>query len=63
MQKCIKYGVTRINVNKIVMNPYFDYAETNTGKKPLTELMNEGTEIIQKAIEEWMDHIGSSGKA
>jgi fructose-bisphosphate aldolase class II len=63
MQKCIRYGVTRVNVNKIVMNPYFDYAEKNTGKKPLTELMNEGTEIMQKAIEEWMDHIGSSGKA
>ena len=63
MQKCIKYGVTRVNVNKLVMNPYFDYAEQNTGKKPLTALMDEGTEHIQKMCEEWMDHIGSSGKA
>lgn len=63
MQKCIKLGVTRVNVNKLVMDPYFEYAEKNTGKKPLTELMNEGTDLIQKMCEEWMDHIGSSGKA
>ena len=63
VQKCIKYGVTRINVNKIVMNPYFDWVEKNTGKKPLTELVGEGTALIQRTVEEWMDHIGSSGKA
>ena len=63
MQKCISYGVTRVNVNKLVMDPYFEYAEKNTGKKPLTSLMNEGTDLIQKACEDWMDHIGSSGKA
>ena len=63
MQKCIQRGVTRVNVNKLVMDPYFDYAKENTGKKPLTELMNEGTDEIQRMCEEWMDHIGSSGKA
>lgn len=63
MKKCIERGVTRVNVNKLVMNKYFAYAEKNTGKKPLTELMNEGTAEIQRMCEEWMDHIGSSGKA
>lgn len=63
MQKCIAHGVTRVNVNKIVMDPYFEYAEKETGKKPLTNLVSEGTDIIQKKCEEWMDHIGSSGKA
>ena len=55
--------MTRVNVNKLVMDPYFDFAEKNTGSKPLTELVAQGTDIIQKACEEWMDHIGSSGKA
>lgn len=63
VQKCIKYGITRINVNKIVMDPYFEWIEKNTGKKPLTELVSEGTAIIQKTCEKWMDIIGSSGKA
>ena len=63
LSKCIERGVTRINVNKLVMNPYFDYVERNTGKVPLTELMNKGTSLIQEACEEWMDHIGSTGKA
>ena len=63
MKKCIAHGVTRVNVNKLVMDPYFDYGAKHTGKKPLTELMSEGTDLIQKACEEWMDIIGSSGKA
>ena len=63
MNKCIQRGVTRVNVNKIVMNPYFDYANKYTGEKALTELVAEGTDIIQKGCEEWMDHIGSSWKA
>jgi fructose-bisphosphate aldolase class II len=45
------------------MNPYFDWVEQNTGKTPLTGLVSEGTALIQKTCEEWMDHIGSSGKA
>ena len=63
MRNCFQLGVTRVIVNKLVMDPYFEYAEKNTGKKPLTALMNEGTDLIQKACEEWMDIIGSSGKA
>ena len=63
MQKCIDRGVTRVNVNKLVMDPYFEYTAEKTGKVPLTEQMNTGTDLIQKACEEWMDYIGSSGKA
>ncbi len=63
MKKCIDLGVTRVNVNKLVMEPYFDYVNEHTGKKPLTSLMDEGTDTIQRMAEEWMDHIGSSGKA
>lgn len=63
MQKCIDRGVTRVNVNKLVMDPYFEYTSQKTGKVPLTEQMVEGTNLIQKAAEQWMDWIGSSGKA
>ncbi|TKA76080.1 hypothetical protein B0A49_03009 [Cryomyces minteri] len=63
LQKCIKSGVTRINVNKLVLHKYNAYVEENTGKVPLTELMEKGTQLIQGLIEEHMDNIGSTGKA
>jgi fructose-bisphosphate aldolase class II len=63
MAKCIERGVTRINVNKLVLSDYNAYVEENTGKVPLTQLMEKGTELIQKQTEGWMDAIGSSGKA
>lgn len=63
MTKCIERGVTRINVNKLVLSDYNAYVEKNTGKVPLTKLMEEGTSLMQKQMEGWMDAIGSSGKA
>lgn len=63
MAKCIQRGVTRINVNKLVLSKYNAYVEENTGKVPLTQLMENGTTFIQKQMEDWMDAIGSSGKA
>lgn len=63
MQKCIKHGVTRINVNKLVLDEYYAYTAEYTGKVPQTELIAKGTELTQKACELWMDRIGSSGKA
>ncbi|KAK0270005.1 hypothetical protein LTR35_014471 [Friedmanniomyces endolithicus] len=63
MRKCIDRGVTRINVNKLVLSEYNEYVAQNTGKVPLTQLMDKGTDLIQQACERWMEHIGSSGKA
>jgi fructose-bisphosphate aldolase class II len=63
MSKCIERGVTRINANKLVLSDYNDYVDQNTGKVPLTQLIEEGTMKIQKQMEWWMDNIKSSGKA
>ncbi|KAF2717003.1 aldolase [Polychaeton citri CBS 116435] len=63
MEKCIDRGVTRVNVNKLVLDKYNHYVAENTGKVPLTKLMEEGTALIQELVEEWMDHIRCSGKA
>ena len=62
-RKCIDRGVTRINVNKLVLSDYNDYVAETTGKVPLTQLMEKGTDLIQQSCEKWMDIIGSSGKA
>lgn len=63
MAKCIERGVTRINVNKLVLDKYNKYTTDNWGKVPLTQLMEKGTDLIQELTEGWMDAIGSSGKA
>lgn len=61
--KCIERGVTRVNANKLVLEDYNNYIAENTGKIPLTQVIEEGTTKIQKQLEGWMDSIGSSGKA
>jgi fructose-bisphosphate aldolase class II len=63
MQGCIKGGMTRCNVNDLVLHKYSKYVAENTGKTPLTELMAKGTSLIQELIEYQMDVMGSSGKA
>nr|POE47183.1 putative fructose-bisphosphate aldolase [Quercus suber] len=63
MAKCVERGVTRVNVNKLVLSKYNKYVADNTGKIPLTQLMEQGTALIQELCEQWMDHLGCSGKA
>ncbi|APA14481.1 hypothetical protein SS1G_06400 [Sclerotinia sclerotiorum 1980 UF-70] len=63
MRQCIKGGMTRCNLNDLVLNAYNKYVAENTGKVPLTELMERGTSLIQELIEHQMDIIGSTGKA
>ena len=63
IRNCIKGGMTRINVNDLVLHTYNKYVAENTGKVPLTELMAKGTDLIQELIEYQMDIMGSSGKA
>lgn len=63
MQGCIKGGMTRCNVNELVLHKYSKYVAENTGKVPLTELMAKGTSLIQELIEYQMDVMGSTGKA
>jgi fructose-bisphosphate aldolase class II len=62
MQNCIKGGMTRCNVNELVLHTYSKYVAENTGKAPLTELMAKGTDLIQELIEYQMDVMGSTGK-
>lgn len=63
LNKCIERGVTRVNVNKMVLSDYFDYVHANTGKVPLTELLEKGTSLIQAQCEYWIDNMGCAGKA
>lgn len=50
-------------MNELVLHKYSNYIAENTGKVPLTELMANGTDLIQELVEHWMDVMGSTGKA
>ncbi|KAB2571094.1 putative fructose-bisphosphate aldolase protein [Lasiodiplodia theobromae] len=62
-QTCIGHGVSKININKVLNNPYVDAWKEGAAKKPLTSVIEEGTLAMQKAVESCIDMLGSAGKA
>jgi fructose-bisphosphate aldolase, class II len=63
-QECIAAGVSKINVNKLVLEGYTEHLRRNAGSgMPLTQLMEEGVEEVRKAQVEQMEVCWSSGKA
>ncbi|KAK3323686.1 ketose-bisphosphate aldolase [Cercophora scortea] len=60
--KCMKAGVTKVNINKGMNNHYARVQEEMQGK-PLTSVIEAGTNAMQKAIEQYMHWLGSAGKA
>jgi len=62
LEDCVKAGMTRLNVNDLVLCDYNEYYKKQWREIPVTELMEEGTKMIQARIEWMMDVIGSTGK-
>lgn len=62
-QKCIGCGVSKVNINKVLNNEYVKVQAEKAGKVPLTTLLEEATNAMQKAVERCMDMLGSTGKA
>lgn len=63
MKRCIAGGVSKVNVNKIVLEDYLVHLQENASKLSLTALMEQGVEEAQKLMEWQMDVCGSTGKA
>ncbi|KAJ4056883.1 hypothetical protein NW761_003513 [Fusarium oxysporum] len=63
MKACIKGGVSKVNVNKLVLDDYLIHIKEKASKLNLTTLMEEGVEKAQKLTEWQMDVCGSTGKA
>ncbi|KAK7754789.1 hypothetical protein SLS62_003103 [Diatrype stigma] len=61
-QRCIKAGVSKVNINK-GMNKHYAAVQEEMRGKPLTSVIEAGTDRMQKAIEEYMRQLGSAGKA
>ncbi|KAK9455947.1 ketose-bisphosphate aldolase [Dipodascopsis uninucleata] len=62
-QECIAAGVSKINVNKQLLDPYLDHLKLNASKLNLTTLIEDGTVEVQKGAELLMNWCLSSGKA
>lgn len=62
VQECVKAGVTKINVNKLVLDPWYDVLREKAAG-PLTQLMDTGIAVLAEEVGRWMDISGSSGKA
>jgi fructose-bisphosphate aldolase, class II len=62
VQNCIKAGVNKINVNKLLLEGWNEFMKENINK-PLTQLMGEGIVLLQSEVERWIGIVGSSGRA
>ncbi|KAJ3545314.1 hypothetical protein NM208_g2571 [Fusarium decemcellulare] len=64
MRQCIKAGATKINVNRLVLDDYYVHLKSETASmRSHTSLMEEGVEKVVNQTVEWMEIIGSTGKA
>ncbi len=63
MKRCMRGGVSKVNVNKFILDDYLQHLQKNASKLSLTVLMEEGVREVQKMMEWQMDVCSSSGKA
>ncbi|CRL29331.1 Ketose-bisphosphate aldolase, class-II [Penicillium camemberti] len=61
-KKCIDCGVSKVNINKVLNNEYVRVQAEMAGKVPLTTLLEEATNAMQKAVEGCIDRLGSGGR-
>ncbi|KAG2162828.1 hypothetical protein JADG_002567 [Aureobasidium aubasidani] len=62
-QRVIQAGVSKINVNRLVLDDYLKHSRANAAKMPLTKLIDEGIQHTTRQQEEQMDVAWSTGKA
>jgi fructose-bisphosphate aldolase class II len=63
MKRCVAAGVSKINVNRLVLDNYYEHLHSQVGKMPHTTLIEEGIEKTADLTCEWMEISGSAGKA
>ncbi|KAJ4156060.1 hypothetical protein LMH87_001274 [Akanthomyces muscarius] len=63
MQKCIEVGVSKVNVNKLVLDDYLVHLQTNAPTANLTTLMEQGVAAARGLMEWQIDVCRSNEKA
>jgi fructose-bisphosphate aldolase, class II len=61
-QDCIKAGVSKINVNQQLVDPWNEMITTRQRFLPLTQLVEDSISVFQHEIELLMDMVGSTGQ-
>lgn len=62
-RRLVAAGISKVNVNRDILDEYYQHLEANVGKVPFTQLLEEGVEVISRSMERHMDIVLSSGKA
>lgn len=62
MKQCIAAGVSKINVNRLVLDNYYTHLKANVSKLPHTTLIEQGVQEVIDLTAEWMEICGSAGK-
>lgn len=62
-QRCIAGGVSKINVNKLVLEDYNSHLRSQASKLPQTQLIDEGVQHVVRLQNHQMDACGSTGRA
>jgi fructose-bisphosphate aldolase class II len=63
MQRCIRSGAVKLNVNKPLLEVGHEVSRKHAPTNSLAKLIDMQIKVIQKETERWMDICGSSGKA
>lgn len=63
MQRCIRAGAIKLNVNKLLLEVGNEVLREKAAHTPLVRLIDLQMEVIQKETERWMDVCGSAGRA
>jgi fructose-bisphosphate aldolase class II len=63
LQSVIQRGVAKINLNDAINNDFIKVMAEKASNTPLTTLLEEATNAMQKAVEDHMDYMGSTGQA
>lgn len=63
MERCIRAGAIKLNVNKLLLEVGNEVLRKEAPSTPLVKLIEMQMDVIQKETEKWMDICGSSGRA
>jgi fructose-bisphosphate aldolase class II len=63
MQRCIKEGNTKINVNKLVLDDYLIFLKDKASSMTVTGAFEQAVEETRRLVEWQIDVTGSAGKA
>ena len=63
MKKCVDAGVSKVNVNKLVLDKNYSHLEKHVGKIPHTTLIEQGMDQVIAQTMEWMEICGSTNRA